>query len=201
MESCGCEVSGVETKAQRRVLMIALWLNAVMFVVQIGSGLVAHSTSLMADGLDMLADALAYAIALFAIDRSDRFKANVAGMSGMLLMMMGASVALDTVLPFMSGEEQPEGHLMMISAALGLVAKIIILRLLSTQVLEEVHMRANWIFTRADVVANLAVILAGLGVMLTGIQMIDLIVGLAIGLYVIRQSVTILVNARAARRA
>ena len=46
-----------DTKGQRRVLWIALALNATMFLVEVTSGLFAHSTALTADGLDMLADA------------------------------------------------------------------------------------------------------------------------------------------------
>jgi Co/Zn/Cd efflux system component len=46
-------------------------------------------------------------------------------------------------------------------------------------------LRATWIFTRGDVIANLAVILSGLTIFLTGFRFVDLIVGAAIGLHVI----------------
>ena len=46
------------------------------------------SGSLIADALDMLADASAYAIALVAVGRSTRFKAGAAALSGGLLLAL-----------------------------------------------------------------------------------------------------------------
>jgi Co/Zn/Cd efflux system component len=59
---------------ERRVLMMALPLNATMFVVGIVAGVIAKSTGLIADSLNMLADAGAYGIALVAIRRGGLFK-------------------------------------------------------------------------------------------------------------------------------
>jgi len=61
-------------------------------------------------------------------------------------------------------------------------------------------MRAAWIFTRADVVANAGVIVAGLVVLVTGFYAADLIVGVAIGLYVIKEALEILREARAVKK-
>lgn len=65
----------------------------------------------------------------------------------------------------------------------------------------EVHLRAAWLFTRADVVANVGVILSAVLVLVTNNRFPDLIVGLAIGLYVIREALEILAQAREARAA
>jgi len=83
--SCGHSDESTETASQRRVLRIALALNATMFIVGVVAGLVGQTSSLIADALDMLADASAYAIALGAIGRSTRFKAGAATLSGSLL--------------------------------------------------------------------------------------------------------------------
>ena len=48
----------------RRILWIALILNAVMFSVEIVAGLAADSRALQADALDFLGDAANYAISL-----------------------------------------------------------------------------------------------------------------------------------------
>lgn len=81
---------------------------------------------------------------------------------------------------------------------IALAANVIVLRLLAGQRNGEVHLQAVWIFTRADVMANAAVILSGLAVVLTGIRYFDLVVGAAIGLYVIREAFAILKEARKA---
>ncbi|MCD6665439.1 MAG: cation transporter, partial [Hydrogenophaga sp.] len=44
----------------RRVLWVALWVNATMFLIEIGAGLSAGSLSLLADAIDFAGDALNY---------------------------------------------------------------------------------------------------------------------------------------------
>ncbi len=200
MAECGCSPVSTESAEQRRTLTIALVLNAAMFFVETGSGIIGHSTGLIADGLDMLADASAYAIALLAIGRGARFKANAAMASGVLLLLLGCIVLLDVVRRAISGEP-PEGLLMVGVAAIALAVNATVLRLLNRYRDGEVHLRATWIFTRADLIANMAVIASGIAVLLTGIRALDLIVGAGIGLYVIREATEILSDARKARRA
>lgn len=197
--TCGCGPTEPQTTDQRRILVIALALNATMFVVEVSAGLFAASSGLIADGLDMLADASAYAIALIAVGRSGTFKANAAWASGALLLLLGIGVLIDVARRFTSGEP-PEGLIMITVAAGALAVNSFVLRMLSKQRSQEVHLRATWIFTRADVVANLAVILSGAVVMATGYRFVDLIVGAGIGLYVIREAVEILGEARQAAR-
>ena len=73
MASC-CEDKSCELAAMRanhgRVLWIVLVVNAAMFFVEGAAGLLAHSTSLLADALDMLGDALVYGFSLFVLARS-----------------------------------------------------------------------------------------------------------------------------------
>ena len=177
----------------------ALGLNATMFVVGLAAGLIAESLGLIADSLDMLADALAYGLSLAAISRPALFKARVARLSGTLLLLLGAGVVLDVARRTWLGSD-PESGVMMVTAALSLAVNAYVIRLLTRFRRGEVHLRAAWLFTRADVVANIGVIVSGLLVLLTGSRYPDLIVGLAIGAYVIREALEILENARRARR-
>lgn len=196
MSDCGCEPTLADTEAQRRVLWIALALNATMFVVEVTAGWLAHSTALAADGLDMLADASAYGVALMAVDRSARFKANSAMTSGLLLLLLGIGVLIEVLRRFLSGAT-PHGVWMIAVAAVALVVNATVLRLLSRQ-RQEVHITATKIFTRVDVIANAATILSGVAVLLTGIRYFDLVVGGAVGVYVVKEALEILARARAA---
>lgn len=198
MAGCGCEPTLVETRAQQRVLWLALALNAAMFVAEVATGLLIGSTAVVADGLDMLSDATVYAIALAAIGRSPHFKINAATLSGILLLALGFGLLWEVARRFHAGAV-PEGLWMMAVSLPALAVNVIVLRLLSHQRNGEVHLRAAWIFTRADVVANVVVILSGLAVLLTGIRYFDLVVGAGIGLYVIREALEILKDARAER--
>jgi len=82
---------------ERRILGIALALNATMSLVGMAAGLLAQSSGLLADALDMLADASAYAIALVAIVRAAAFKRRAALASGTVLALLGAGVMLDAI--------------------------------------------------------------------------------------------------------
>jgi Co/Zn/Cd efflux system component len=81
LASC-CEDKSCEITALRdshgRVLWIVLAINAVMFMVEGWAGLSAHSTSLLADALDMFGDALVYGFSLFVLARSARWQAGAA---------------------------------------------------------------------------------------------------------------------------
>jgi cation diffusion facilitator family transporter len=198
MSDCGCAPPPPETAAQQRALWIALALNALMFVVEVVGGVAVHSAGLIADGLDMLSDATVYAIALLAIGRSLRFKANAAMFSGLALLVLGVGLMLEVVRRiFESGA--PEGVWMMAISTVALAVNVVVLRLLARQRSEEVHLRAAWIFTRADVIANAAVLISGAAVLLTGLRYFDLVVGGAIGAYVVREAIEIIGESRAAR--
>lgn len=185
----------VHDTEQRRTLAIALVLNATMFVVGMIAGLLAQSSGLLADALDMLADASAYAIALLAIGRTLLFKRRAALTSGIVLAFLGTGVIVDAIRRVLT-ESEPEGWVMFAVAALSLAVNATVLRMLRRYREGEVHLRASWIFTRADVIANIGVIVAGILVLWTESRVPDLIIGCAIGLYVLREAFEILRESR-----
>jgi Co/Zn/Cd efflux system component len=67
-------MSEPEEGIQSRLLVTLLVVNALMFLIEVVVGWLAQSTVLLADSLDMLADAAVYGIALIAVGRFDRFK-------------------------------------------------------------------------------------------------------------------------------
>lgn len=179
------------------MLWIALALNASMAVGETVIGLHADSTGLLADALDMLSDASAYAIALVAIGRSSSFKTRAATLSGTLLLILGIGVLVEVVRRALYGSE-PASLWMIVTAIASLVVNLTVLRLLRPFQKGEVHLRAAWIFTRADVIASLGVVASGLLVLVTGTRYADLVVGAAIGVYVVKEAIEILREAREA---
>ncbi len=198
MSDCGCEAGEAKTAAEQRVLRVAFGLNATMFVVGLAAGMIAQSSGLIADSLDMLADATAYAIALAAVRRDAQFKARAASLSGVVLLALGVGVLGDAARRGLTGSS-PEGTIMIAVATVSLIINATVLRMLDKVRGGGVHLNATWIFTRIDVVANIGVILSGVGIWLTGFRYIDLIVGAAIGVYVVKEAVEILREAREAR--
>jgi cation diffusion facilitator family transporter len=191
VSDCGCSSVSAATAAERRALRVALGLNASMFLIGTAAGLMARSSGLLADAIDMLADACAYSIALLAIGRSDKFKRRAAFASGVILGVLGLGIIGDAARRALTNSH-PEGVTMLTVASLSLTVNLTVLRLLRSFRQGEVHLRATWLFTRADVIANLGVILAGALVLWTGSRFPDLILGAAIGVYVAKEALEIL---------
>ena len=193
MSGCGCEVE-IKDQEQSRVLIQLLAINGVMFVAEIIAGIIGDSTALIADSLDMLADATVYAIGLYAVGRSLAAKAKAAHISGILQVMLGLGVLFDIVRRFIVGSE-PESLMMISVGAVALIANTLCLRLIYKHRQGEVHMRASWIFSKNDVIANLGVIIAGVLVAWFASPWPDLIIGLIIAMVVVRGGLHIIKDA------
>jgi len=193
MSGCGCEVE-IKDQSQRQVLYWLLGINATMFVIEMGIGLLADSTALIADSLDMLADAVVYGVALYAIGKSLLHKANAARISGFFQMALGVLIIIDIVRRSIYGSE-PVSGLMMAMGAVALIANVICLVIIRKQRNEEVHMRASWIFSANDVIANLGVIFAGVLVFWLDSRWPDLVIGVIVSCVVLRGAKMILEEA------
>lgn len=197
MSGCGCEIE-IQDKSERRVLIALLLINGVMFVAELGVGWWAQSTALIADALDMLADAMVYGVGLYAVGKSLLVKVHAARISGSLQVLLGLLVLVDIVRRLIVGSE-PVSILMMSMGVIALIANVTCLILIAKHREAEVHMRASWIFSKNDVIANLGVILAGGLVAWTGSRLPDLVIGLLVALLVIRGGILILHDAKATR--
>lgn len=195
MTDCGCAVPPVKSPQERRILQIALALNAAMALIGGLAGWIAESAGLLADALDMLCDASAYAIALIAIGRAALFKIRAATLSGGILLVLGVGVLVEVGRRLIYGAD-PLSEWMIGTALLSLVVNLAVLRVLAPMKSGEVHLRATWLFTRADVVANLGVIFAGLLVLWLGVPYPDFVIGALIGIYVIKEALEILRDAK-----
>jgi Co/Zn/Cd efflux system component len=165
-------------ESQRRALWWVLGINAAMFAVELGAGFLAQSTGLVADSLDMLADASVYAIALVAAGDVARQRRS-ARLSGWLQLALAALVLVEVIRRAVSGSEPVEA-LMVAVGLLALAANLACVAILSRHRRGGAHMRASWIFTTNDALANIGVIIAGVMVALTGSALPDLVIGTAI---------------------
>jgi len=193
MSDCGCNIE-IKDGEESRILITLLAINAVMFFIEISLGILSDSTALIADSLDMLADATVYGIGLYAVGKEAFAKIKAAHISGIFQIILGISVFIDVIRRAVLGSE-PESLLMISVGILALIANTICLRLISKHKDGEVHMRASWIFSKNDVIANIGIIIAGGLVYLLDSKYPDLIVGLAISIIVIRGGIHIVKDA------
>jgi cation diffusion facilitator family transporter len=192
-----CSAKGVELERlarqaeQRRVLIIVLIINAVMFFAEFGAGLVAGSAALMADATDMLGDALVYGVSLYAIARSDRWKAGVAAFKGAFILLLGLGILVNVAIKIQSGVP-PSSTLMLIFGGLALVANLVCLGLLWRFRAQDVNMASTWECSRNDVISNVGVLIAAALVAVTSSPWPDILIGLAMAAVVLRSAVRVL---------
>lgn len=178
-------------EAEATVLWIMLAINALMFAIELVAGWWADSAGLIADAMDMFADAAVYGMALYAVGRSLRHKQRAARFSGWLQLLLALWALAETVRRMLV-VASPEGATMIAISVLALLANVVCLLLIARHRDGEVHMRASYIFTANDVLANLGVILAGLLVGWLGHPWPDWAIGTVIGLVVLGGALRIL---------
>mgnify|MGYP000007860134 FL=1 len=190
MSDCGCEFEA-RNQAERRVLIALMAINGVMFVAEFALGWLAQSTGLIADSLDMLADATVYAISLYAVGRAAAAKQTAARLSGWLQISLACLVLMDVLRRTFLGSD-PQSAWMIGVALVALIANVACMWLIRKHRDGEVHMRAAWIFSANDVIANVGLILAGVLVAATGSRWPDLVIGLIVASVVLRGGIRIL---------
>jgi cation diffusion facilitator family transporter len=175
----------------RKRMCIALLANIAMFLAVLLGWYLADSASLLADAFDMLADASGYIVAMLAIGRTAIFQRNSARWNGTMLILLGGGVIGEVIHRYFVGSE-PQGVLIIGFSILSLVVNGSVLRMLSRyRDSPEIYLRATWVDTRADVVVNLGVLVSGLAIAIFKYQSIDLVAGLLIGIYVIKEGIEI----------
>ncbi|EXE07254.1 cation efflux family protein [Acinetobacter baumannii 831240] len=173
-----------DTSEQAKVLKILLAINAALFVIEFISGLIAASTGLIADSLDMFADAAVYGIALYTVGKAAKYQVKAAHFAGWIQLFLAITVIVDVIRRFILGSE-PESLLMIVIGFLALIANVACLYLISGHKDGGAHMKASWIFSANDVIVNLGVIIAGFLVALTGSAYPDLVIGIIVSLFVL----------------
>lgn len=185
-----------DTSFQRKMLIAVLLINAAFFAIEMLAGLFSRSMSLVADSLDMLADAFVYAISLFAVGKAVQTKKNTAKIAGYFQILLAVIGFAEVLRRFILGEALPDFRMMIIVSMLALAANAACLYLLQKTRSNEVHMQASMIFTSNDIIINLGVIIGGVLVYALQSELPDLIIGSVVFIIVLRGAIRILQLAR-----
>lgn len=183
--------AAADEAGEAHILQLLLAINAMMFCIELGFGWWAQSAGLIADALDMFADATVYGLALYAVGRAASRKLAAARAAGVLQLLLALGVLLETARHVLAGSA-PESATMIAVAMLALAANISCLALIYRRRHAGVHMQASYIFSANDVIANLGVIAAGLLVGWLDSPWPDWIIGTVIGLVVLAGALRIL---------
>lgn len=194
MDNCCHEKSDdlIELREQQsKTLWIVLAINGIMFCLEMVVGILAGSVALQADSLDMMSDTLVYGFSLYAIDKSNRWRAGSAFLKGCIMAVFGIGVLIQSCYKFLAGGV-PESNFMLVMSLIALAANLSCLILLSRHKSDDINMRSTWICSRNDIIANSSVFVAAGLVAITNSMLPDVIVGLLITSIFLKSAVSVL---------
>jgi cation diffusion facilitator family transporter len=171
-----CSELNLLREKQGNVLKIVLGINATMFIIEFTMGWIAHSTSLLGDSLDMLGDAVMYALTLYVLDRSSQSKARVAFLKGLVLAAFGLGVLIEAIFKTFS-DIIPSAPTMGWIGLLALLANTACLLMLLRHKNDDLNMKSVYICSRNDIISNFAVLVAAIMVSTLNSKWPDIIVG------------------------
>ena len=194
MDQC-CEAKAAELAAARlrqgHVLVAVLAVNATMFCVEFGAGLLSGSTALLADSLDMLGDSFVYGFSLLVLHRSLAWRARAALAKGVVMGAFGVGVLLEAG-SRLGGGVPPLAPVMLAIGTLALLANLFCFCLLWRHRADDINLRSTWLCSRNDLIANVAVLVAAGLVLWFESFWPDVIVGVAIAMLFLRTAASVL---------
>ncbi|VWX62097.1 Cation transporter [Burkholderiales bacterium 8X] len=189
-------LSAADTPRYRRILWIALVLNAAMFAVELGAGFRSGSVSLLADAIDFFGDAANYGVSLAVLSMALSVRAKAALVKGASMLLFGFFVAGRTIWSMLQGVP-PEALTMGVIGALALAVNVLVAVMLYAFREGDANMRSVWLCSRNDAIGNVAVMVAALGVFGTGTAWPDLAVAAVMAWLAMSGGWSVLKQARA----
>ena len=159
----------------RRILWIALVLNAAMFAVELVGGYRSGSLSLLADAIDFAGDAMNYGVSLAVLSAALTWRARAAQLKALSMMAFGLFVLGRAIWAALGGGV-PDAATMGVVGALALATNVSVAWMLYAFREGDANMRSVWLCSRNDAIGNIAVMGAALGVLGTGTAWPDLAV-------------------------
>ncbi|HBQ20642.1 MAG: hypothetical protein A2Z91_07910 [Deltaproteobacteria bacterium GWA2_38_16] len=178
-------------KKLKWILYAVFLINAGMFLVELISGLIANSSALKADSLDMFGDALVYGLSLFVLSKNHKIQARASVIKGLIMFLFGLYVfgeAFHKIIhPIV-----PTAQTISLIGILALMANMLCFVLLTKHKDKNINLKSSWICSRNDLYGNVSVIGAGILVGYFNSMWPDIIVGLGIAVLVLYFSVMVI---------
>jgi Co/Zn/Cd efflux system component len=179
----------------RQALWVALALNALMFVVELGASWQSGSVSLLADSIDFFGDSANYALSLAVLAMATPVRSKAALFKAACMGAFGVFV-LGRALWGVQAGIPPEPLVMGVVGLAALAVNAGVALMLYRFRLGDANMRSVWICSRNDALGNLAVLLAAAGVFGTGSAWPDLLVAGIMGSLALSGSWSVMSHAR-----
>lgn len=189
--------------ASTKRLAIALGLTTTFLIGELVGAFVFDSLALLSDAAHMFTDSAALAIALAAVKIGQRppddqrtfgyrrFEILAAAFNAMLLFAVAGYVLIEGIGRFFT-PRPVESVGMLIVASIGLIVNLISMRILAGGKEDSLNVKGAYLEVWADMLGSLGVIGAAIAIYFTGLNWIDPIVAIAIGLWVLPRTWTLL---------
>jgi cobalt-zinc-cadmium efflux system protein len=197
----------------QRSLALALLIIVLIFMVELAGGFVSNSLALLSDAGHMLTDAMALTLALlatiFAVRPATkertfgfyRLEILSALFNGSVLSLVALYIFYEAVVRLLNPVVVRSDILLMV-ATIGLLANIGAAVILAKSSRDNLNVRGAFLHVLSDLASSVAVIIGGLLIRYLGWYYIDPLLGIAIGLLILRgatglvlESVNILLEA------
>jgi cobalt-zinc-cadmium efflux system protein len=189
--------------ANSRMLAISLGLTSTFLLVELAGAWFFNSLALLSDAAHMFTDAAALTIALAAVKIGQRpaddsrtfgyrrFEILAAAFNALLLFAVAGFVLYEGVSRLFA-QPSVESQGMLVIAVLGLIVNLLAMRLLAAGRERSLNVKGAYLEVWADMLGSLGVIAGALAIMLTGWNWIDPVVAIAIGLWVLPRTWSLL---------
>ncbi|MGX2986691.1 cation transporter [Ursidibacter sp. B-7004-1] len=147
----------------RNALWAVLWLNLIMFIVEVFNGVEAESVSLLADSVDFFSDAANYLISIVVLNKALQYRAKASLLKGYSMILLGVVTCVVTLYQFWQGE-LPNYMQMSVIGLLALLANVLSAVILYRFREGDSNMRSVWLCSRNDALGNIAVVIAAIAV-------------------------------------
>ncbi|MDD4179349.1 MAG: cation diffusion facilitator family transporter [Candidatus Margulisbacteria bacterium] len=181
----------------KKTLLIALLIIVIVFCVELAGGFVSNSLALLSDAGHMLTDTMALALALTATIFAARpaskqktfgfYRLEIlsALFNGVLLTLISLYIFYQAYERFL----QPsvvQSSIMLVVAVIGLLANVAAALILSKGSGDNLNVRGAFLHVISDLASSVGVIIGGLLIYLFGWNLVDPILGIMIGLLILR---------------
>jgi cation diffusion facilitator family transporter len=188
------------TDGQRAALRLALAVNAGVLLGEIWAGMAAGSEAVLADAVHLLSHVLVILLSLFALRKSERWKAKAALAKGLLVFGLGLSIMMEAFHALLNPAHLPEPRMMSAIAVVAFAGNLLTLWIMARRRNDDLNMRSTWVCSQTDLLTNVGLIVTSALVAVLQAGWPDGVLGLVLGLLVTRSAVSILKQALAILR-
>ena len=174
------------------ILWIVLWINLSVFFVQFIAAIIAHSSSLLADSIDMMGDALAYAVSIYVFNKGNKWGAAASLCKGIIIFILASIILFHAAQQIYISALVPASNLMLIFSLVGLSANCVCLWLLNSYQDNNLNMKSVWICSRNDIIVNVSVIFTAGLVFYFQSKWPDIIVGLILTIILYKSAIHVI---------